>query len=63
MPFEIRVFTNVDDATVVWRPDTFVPGCRGFALMDAAAAADRMPNACSKRPPDAFEGGLQFSAG
>jgi phosphatidylserine/phosphatidylglycerophosphate/cardiolipin synthase-like enzyme len=33
MPFEIRTFTNCDDATIVWRPDTFVPKCRGFALM------------------------------
>jgi len=36
MPFEIRAFTNCDDATIVWRPDTFVKDCRGFALMRQA---------------------------
>jgi len=40
MPFDIRAFTNCDDATIVWRPDTFVPGCRGFALMRETRAQD-----------------------
>jgi hypothetical protein len=29
---ELRVYTNVDDATIVWQTGARIPGCRGFAL-------------------------------
>jgi len=30
---EIQVYANCDDATVVWRTDARIAGCRGFALL------------------------------
>jgi PLD-like domain len=29
---ELRVYANVDDATIVWQTGARIPGCRGFAL-------------------------------
>src|SRR5690242_4822309 len=32
MSIEVRVTANSDNATIVWRPDRHIAGCRGFAL-------------------------------
>lgn len=29
----VRIHHNGDDALIAWKPDGFIPGCRGFALM------------------------------
>lgn len=29
----IKVYHNGDDVFIAWKPDGFIPGCRGFALM------------------------------
>ncbi len=31
-PIDLRVYTNSDDATIVWQAAARIPGCRGFAL-------------------------------
>ncbi len=32
MTISLKVYTNCDDATIVWRTDKRIPDCRGFAL-------------------------------
>src|SRR5215471_20160720 len=32
MSMQVRVYTNADDTFIVWRPATFIQGCRGFAI-------------------------------
>jgi phosphatidylserine/phosphatidylglycerophosphate/cardiolipin synthase-like enzyme len=30
---KVKVYHNGDDVFIAWKPDGFIPGCRGFALM------------------------------
>ncbi|HET6330438.1 MAG TPA: phospholipase D-like domain-containing protein [Holophagaceae bacterium] len=39
MTIDLKVYTNCDDATIVWRTDKRIPGCRGFALRRQAKDA------------------------
>lgn len=32
MSMKIRIYHNGDDVFIAWKPDGFIPGCRGFAL-------------------------------
>ncbi len=43
MTISVKVYTNSDDATIVWRTDKRIPDCRGFALpRQARDAAGRV---------------------
>lgn len=33
MAIKVKVYHNGDDVFIAWKPDGFIPGCRGFALM------------------------------
>jgi phosphatidylserine/phosphatidylglycerophosphate/cardiolipin synthase-like enzyme len=33
MSMKVKVYHNGDDVFIAWKPDGFIPGCRGFALM------------------------------
>lgn len=39
MTISVKVYTNSDDATIVWRTDKRIPDCRGFALYRQARDA------------------------